>query len=214
MENEFKRLNLTCVGTSLIPSGAGYGDIAHQVCTLAGSTAGSSVVSGSSYIEHGFAYYPNQLWRNWGIIIVLIASFLFLNATLGEALTYGAGGNTAKVFQKPNKERTALNDELAAKRDRRRNTKNEEVEGSELNIESKAVLTWEGLNYDVPTPSGQLRLLNDIYGYVKPGELTALMGASGAGKTTLLDVLASRKNIGVISGDVLVDGLVRFLYYF
>lgn len=32
------------------------------------------------------------------------------------------------------------------------------------------------------------------------------MGASGAGKTTLLDVLASRKNIGVIYGDVLVDG--------
>jgi ABC-type multidrug transport system ATPase subunit len=33
------------------------------------------------------------------------------------------------------------------------------------------------------------------------------MGASGAGKTTLLDVLASRKNIGVITGDVLVDGI-------
>lgn len=32
------------------------------------------------------------------------------------------------------------------------------------------------------------------------------MGASGAGKTTLLDVLASRKNIGVITGDKLVDG--------
>ncbi|EAA60606.1 hypothetical protein AN8813.2 [Aspergillus nidulans FGSC A4] len=36
--------------------------------------------------------------------------------------------------------------------------------------------------------------------------MTALMGASGAGKTTLLDVLAARKNIGVISGDILVDG--------
>lgn len=32
------------------------------------------------------------------------------------------------------------------------------------------------------------------------------MGASGAGKTTCLDVLAQRKNIGVISGDILVDG--------
>lgn len=29
---------------------------------------------------------------------------------------------------------------------------------------------------------------------------------SGAGKTTCLDVLAQRKNIGVISGDILVDG--------
>jgi ABC-type multidrug transport system ATPase subunit len=34
------------------------------------------------------------------------------------------------------------------------------------------------------------------------------MGASGAGKTTCLDVLAQRKNIGVVSGDVLIDGRV------
>jgi ATP-binding cassette, subfamily G (WHITE), member 2, SNQ2 len=46
-----------------------------------------------------------------------------------------------------------------------------------------------------------------VYGYVKPGTLTALMGASGAGKTTCLDVLAQRKNIGVASGDILVNGL-------
>ena len=32
------------------------------------------------------------------------------------------------------------------------------------------------------------------------------MGSSGAGKTTLLDVLARRKNVGVISGDLLVGG--------
>jgi ATP-binding cassette subfamily G (WHITE) protein 2 (SNQ2) len=32
------------------------------------------------------------------------------------------------------------------------------------------------------------------------------MGASGAGKTTCLDVLTKRKNIGVVCGDILVDG--------
>jgi len=32
------------------------------------------------------------------------------------------------------------------------------------------------------------------------------MGASGAGKTTCLDVLAKRKNIGVVRGDILVNG--------
>lgn len=71
---------------------------------------------------------------------------------------------------------------------------------------NKKVFTWEKLNYHVPTPEGQLRLLHDVYGYVKPGTLTALMGASGAGKTTCLDVLAQRKNIGIVAGDVLVDG--------
>lgn len=62
------------------------------------------------------------------------------------------------------------------------------------------------MNYHVPVTGGSLQLLNHVYGYVKPGTLTALMGASGAGKTTCLDVLAQRKNIGVVSGDILIDG--------
>jgi ATP-binding cassette subfamily G (WHITE) protein 2 (SNQ2) len=40
----------------------------------------------------------------------------------------------------------------------------------------------------------------------QPGTLTALMGASGAGKTTLLDVLALRKDEGVVEGEIKVDG--------
>lgn len=36
-----------------------------------------------------------------------------------------------------------------------------------------------------------------------------LMGVSGAGKTTLLDVLAQRTSIGVITGDMLVNGKAR-----
>ncbi|EHL03106.1 putative ABC transporter G family member 11 [Glarea lozoyensis 74030] len=206
MENEFSRIDLRCGPDSLIPSGPGYTDINHQVCTLPGSVPGTDIVSGSAYITQGFSYSPSDLWRNFGIIVALIVAFLISNATLGEWLTFGAGGNAAKVFQKPNKERDELNAALVAKRDARRGQKGE-AEGSEINLNSKAVLTWEGLNYDVPTPAGQLRLLNNIYGYVRPGELTALMGASGAGKTTLLDVLAARKNIGVISGDILVDGI-------
>lgn len=87
----------------------------------------------------------------------------------------------------------------------------EDVDDIEKVVEKSAyadrkALTWEHLNYDVPVSGGTKRLLNDVFGYVKPGTLTALMGASGAGKTTCLDVLAQRKTIGVISGDVLVDG--------
>ena len=204
MINEFRHLNLHCTAESLIPSGPGYNDINHQVCTLSGSTAGSDYVSGTRHIETAFTYDPSDLWRYWGIIVVLIVAFLIANAFLGEYIKWGAGGRTVTYFIKENKERKALNEALRQKREHRRKTDDET--GAGLKTASKAVLTWEAINYDVPVPSGQLRLLKDIYGYVKPGTLTALMGASGAGKTTLLDVLASRKNIGVITGDKLVDG--------
>jgi len=36
--------------------------------------------------------------------------------------------------------------------------------------------------------------------------VVALMGASGAGKTNLLNTLSQRQKIGVVSGDMLVDG--------
>ena len=209
MENEFSRISLTCTAESLIPSGPGYDDINHQVCTLPGSTPGTLVVSGSDYIEQGFSYTSGGLWNNWGILVALIIFYLILNVILGEVITHGMGGNAAKIFQKPNAERQRLNDELRIKRERRQLLKrrSEESESSEIKINSKSILTWENLCYEVPIPGGTVQLLDHIFGYVKPGELTALMGASGAGKTTLLDVLAARKNIGVIKGDILVDGL-------
>ena len=205
MMNEFGRIDLICDGRALIPSGPGYNQVAHQVCTLPGSHPGSDFVTGTDYVTDGFSYAPKDLWRNWGIIVALAIVFLACNTVLAEWLRYGAGGKTITWFQKENKERNSLNDKLT-ERKRRRQMRQDEGDGSELNIASKATLTWENLTYDVPTPAGQLRLLKDIFGYVKPGELTAMMGASGAGKTTLLDVLAARKNIGVIGGDVLIDG--------
>lgn len=73
--------------------------------------------------------------------------------------------------------------------------------------ENTSILTWKNLKYTVSTPSGPRQLLDDVHGWVKPGQLGALMGSSGAGKTTLMDVLAQRKTEGIITGSIHVDGL-------
>lgn len=207
MQNEFQRIDLTCTADSLVPAGPGYDDINHQACTLPGSVPGTTLVRGSDYIGRGFSYYPGDLWRNWAIVAAIIVFFLALNVVLGELIDFTAGSSTFKVYQRPNKERRALNEKLLERREARRKDRSDE-EGSCLVVRSEKVLTWESLNYDVPVAGGTRRLLRDIHSYVRPGELTALMGASGAGKTTLLDVLAARKNIGVVSGRVLVDAAV------
>jgi ATP-binding cassette subfamily G (WHITE) protein 2 (SNQ2) len=204
MMNEFKRISLQCIDASLVPSGSSYTDINHQVCTLLGSIPGNPIVVGKDYIKAQFGYIIKDEWRNYSLIIVLIIFFLSANVFMGELINWGASGRTITFFARENKELKELNKQLQERKSNRSNK--DGGQNLSISIESKSVLTWEAVNYDVPVPNGTKRILSDVFGFIRPGELTALMGASGAGKTTLLDVLAARKNIGVIHGDILVDG--------
>ena len=209
MMNEFSGLILKCDDESLIPSGPGYRDLQYQTCTLPGSSAGSSDIDGSAYIDFNFQYDPRDLWRNIGIIGGLIVVLLSANVLFGGLPAHAPGGQKVTYFAEENQERLALNQRLARKKEKRQKRwlKQALESGSpKQSITSRAILTWENLTCEVRTSSGKLCILKEIYGYVRPGQLTAIMGASGAGKTTLLDVLASRKNVGVVTGDVLVNG--------
>ncbi|KAI5291017.1 hypothetical protein KEM54_006645, partial [Ascosphaera aggregata] len=68
------------------------------------------------------------------------------------------------------------------------------------------IFTWRNVNYSVPAKNGQKQLLKDVQGYIQPGRLTCMIGASGAGKTTLLNALAQRLTSGALTGEFLVDG--------
>lgn len=102
-----------------------------------------------------------------------------------------------------------LQERKAIREKKRKEVGNGQVEvddnDQKFDFESKT-FTWETINYHVPVQGGSRRLLHNVFGYCKPGTMTALMGSSGAGKTTCLDVLAQRKNIGVVSGELLMDG--------
>ena len=78
-------------------------------------------------------------------------------------------------------------------------------------------LVCTNIRYCVPCPKkakpspdadvkGMLQILRGITFFSKPSTLTALMGGSGAGKTTFMDVVAGRKTVGRISGEILVNG--------
>lgn len=74
---------------------------------------------------------------------------------------------------------------------------------SKEELDTRAIFTWKDVNLTLPTGR---KLLQHVDGWVKPGEMTALMGASGAGKTTLMSALSQRGVAGIVNGEIYVDG--------
>ncbi|KAK4686950.1 ATP-binding cassette, subfamily G (WHITE), member 2, PDR, partial [Tremellales sp. Uapishka_1] len=208
--NEFSRLNLVCDSNYIIPRNIDGitkypTDVGpNQLCSISGSVPGQNTVSGTLYMQTGFEYHKDHIWRNFGILIGFFIFFLILQVLFMEYLQQGANALSVVVFHKQNKDLKERNKRLKDRQEAfRRGELDQDLSGLK---QAEQPFTWAGLTYTVPVPGGQRQLLNDIYGYVKPGSLTALMGASGAGKTTLLDVLAARKNVGVIGGEIRMDG--------
>ncbi|GAA5916936.1 hypothetical protein JCM6882_003833 [Rhodosporidiobolus microsporus] len=212
MANEFKRLSLACDSSYITPGSLGgvlpqYPDSITdltQVCTLGGAVPGQPAVDGSAYLWSSFEYDVANQWRNWGICIAFFVGLSIIQAIAAEKLTFGADAPAVNVFLPENKERKQLNEALEKNKEAfRKGEVEQDLSGL---IQTKKPFTWENLTYTVPVPGGHRQLLDHVFGYVRPGQLTALMGSSGAGKTTLLDVLANRKTVGVIGGERLVAG--------
>ncbi|KAL8970742.1 MAG: hypothetical protein Q9183_001377 [Haloplaca sp. 2 TL-2023] len=220
MANEFYNLEIECVPPNLVPQGPNASP-QYQSCTLQGSQPGSTVVNGADYIRTAFTYDRSHLWRNFGIIIAFWIFFVFLTMVGMELQKPNAGGGAVTIFKRGQAPKTvaramdkgnAIEDEEKAGGADGAKLSEEESSSSESGqlvkgvAQNEAVFTYQNVNYTIPVKDGSRTLLNDVQGYVRPGKLTALMGASGAGKTTLLNTLAQRINFGVVSGDFLVDG--------
>ncbi|KAI0142596.1 ABC-2 type transporter [Hypoxylon sp. NC0597] len=225
MANEFYRLELDCVPPYLVPNRPGLSP-EHQSCTLAGSRPGSTTVSGAAYIEQAFNYTRGHLWRNFGFMCAFFGFFLVLSMIGMETMKPNAGGAAVTVFKRgqvPKELQKSIEtggrkgnptDEESGPNGEKNATPGESPEAQEKRdgeairsvAKNETVFTFQNVNYTIPYQGGERKLLQNVQGFVRPGKLTALMGASGAGKTTLLNTLAQRIKFGVVTGDFLVDG--------
>lgn len=210
MINEFSGRTFTC--SNYVPA---YGNLGlqQQVCSAVGSVAGQSVVDGDAYINSQYNYYAQNKWRDIGIVFAFMIFQMFCYLAATEFISAKKSKGEILLFRRghtPTTLKHRLEDEESTDVTGAELTKKESyTEATDVIQRQTAIFSWRDVCYDIKIKSEERRILDHVDGWVKPGTLTALMGVSGAGKTTLLDVLATRVTMGVISGEMLVDGRQR-----
>ncbi len=211
--NEVHDREFPCAPQSLVPS---YGQGSNFACAVIGSVTGKAVVSGDDWVMSGYNYHYSHLWRNLGIVLAFMLAFYGLFLVAVEFNSAGTSRPQSLIFHRARApripDRGSKDVESANTRLLNRgiirpfSPQRAPTEYTESKLAQQATLTWQDVTLDIRIKGKERRLLDHVSGYVKSGTLTALMGVSGAGKTTLLDVLAQRHSVGILSGDVLLNG--------
>ncbi|KAB5578676.1 ATP-binding cassette transporter ABC1 [Coniochaeta sp. 2T2.1] len=208
--NEFHGRQFTC--SAIIPS---YTPLQGNswICDAIGAVAGQRTVSGDAFIAANYEYYYSHVWRNFGILIGFLFFFMFIYFVAVELNSLTSSSAEVLVFQRGHVPAYMQKDDKEMQSDRGKCVAvdaNVSAAAAESNFNAfksqKDIFTWRDVTYDIHIKGEERRLLDHVSGFVKPGTLTALMGVSGAGKTTLLDVLAQRTAMGVVTGDMFVNG--------
>ncbi|ODQ80831.1 hypothetical protein BABINDRAFT_161036 [Babjeviella inositovora NRRL Y-12698] len=213
ISNEFSGRTFAC--SRYVPKGPDYLDApkASTICSVVGAVPGQAFVSGETYINTAYAYYNKNRWRNWGILVSFTVFFLFTYVVLTEYNKGAMQKGEVLLFQKRSlkklKQQQKISDEETGSLEKV--SREQEEEGSYNDSDklsgSSNIFHWRDLTYQVKIKTENRVILNNISGWVKPGQLTALMGASGAGKTTLLNTLSERLTSGAVTNGIrMVNG--------
>ncbi|TQN73727.1 ZEB2-regulated ABC transporter 1, partial [Colletotrichum shisoi] len=209
--NEFVGRRFRCA--NFVPAGPGYESVRpdEQVYEIVGSVPGEGFVDGAAYLATSYGYLNSHKWRNVGILIAFAIFFLACHLAAAEYVASDRSKGEVLVFSrkamgKRRKQGTSDIETTAV----RQQEEALESSGGVSNVEEMtSIFHWQNICYNVKIKDETRGILDSVDGWVAPKSLTALMGVLGAGKPTLLDVLASRMTMGVITGDMLVDGKPR-----
>ncbi|QKX55294.1 uncharacterized protein TRUGW13939_02386 [Talaromyces rugulosus] len=215
MLNEFSGREWPC--SQFVPTGASeYSNLPPQsvICSANGAVPGNPTVSGDAYLASTYQYSHTHLWRNFGILIGFFFFFLALavwatevitaRPSKGEVLVFPRGKIPAFVKGKKNDQ-----DPEASEETTQAVVEQDGHDSTAAILKQTSIFHWQDVCFDIKIKGEPRRILDHVDGWVKPGTLTALMGVTGAGKTSLLDVLANRVTVGVVTGQMLVDGRQR-----
>lgn len=213
MVSQFRGVEISCDPADVVPSGVPGAEEQYQSCAIQGGRPGSLTIRGEDYIEVNYGY--SHLWPYLGYQFCFLIGYLLFTAFAAEYLnsTASSGGvtifaKTKKGLEKAKQTEKELTGDIESGPGQNVNEKRQDKKDVDVGAikPSVADFTFKNVSYTVQTPDGEKRLLDNITGYIKPGTITALMGASGAGKTTLLNTLSQRMSTGVVTGDMLIDG--------
>ncbi|PWY89089.1 hypothetical protein BO70DRAFT_330889 [Aspergillus heteromorphus CBS 117.55] len=213
MINEFSGRRFPCA--QYVPSGPGYENapLSSKICSQNGAVAGQDYVDGDRYLNVSYQYYRSHLWRNYGILLgflffslacyIVSSELVRAKPSKGEILVFPRGKIPAFARKIPG-EGDLETAPISEKR-----PVDDGSDHTAAIVEQTSIFHWQDVCYDIKVKGQTRRILDHVDGWVKPGTLTALMGVTGAGKTSLLDVLANRVTMGVVTGEMLVDGRPR-----
>ncbi|KAF5860802.1 hypothetical protein ETB97_001022 [Aspergillus alliaceus] len=208
MVNEFHNRTFKCSPGEIVPSYDGV-SLDYKICSTVGAVAGSEYVQGDDYLHQSFQYYQSHKWRNLGIMFAFMVFFLITHLVATEYISEAKSKGEVLLFRRGHYPRATTDVETSNQVSAAEKT-DVSSDGAGAAIQrQEAIFHWQDVCYDIKIKGEPRRILDNVDGWVKPGTCTALMGVSGAGKTTLLDVLATRVTMGVVSGEMLVDGRIR-----
>jgi ABC-type multidrug transport system permease subunit/ABC-type multidrug transport system ATPase subunit len=168
--NEFHGENFSCAVQSIVPP---YGPSSGTpfVCSSRGAVENQLFISGDAFMFTNFQYVYSHLWRNYGILLAILAIFLLLYLAISNVNIRSPISSSALVYRKGHVPTGG--------------TKHKDIKASTSG--SKATMgfdgirhqsdtfSWHDICFTIPVKGGSRRLLDEVSGYVKPGTLTALM---------------------------------------